>query len=96
MAQLLSMTDEELIALARDIEAGQVFTMGEVPLSDQEFLPNIFSDVRSFEEGLLYQYRDKAIEGVNLNGYPIFEESHVLSSEQVVRTFILLFSGGHR
>ncbi|MHA1169586.1 MAG: hypothetical protein ACTSRU_17300 [Candidatus Hodarchaeales archaeon] len=90
------MTDEELIALARDIEAGQVFTMGEVSLSDRAFLPDIFSDIGSFEGGLLYQYRDKAIEGVNLNGYPIFEESCVLSSEQVVQTFILLFSGGER
>ncbi len=89
------MSDDQLLRLAEDIEAGQVFTMGHLPLSDRHLITSIFSDVTSFNgRGLIYQYWDKAIEGVAINDYPIFAESCILSSQDIIRTFTLLYSGG--
>ena len=87
-------TDMELIQLAQDIENGKVFTMGHIPMKDRDLITSIFSDVNNFQGGLIYQYLDEAIEGITLNDYPLFSESCVLSSEDVIRTFTLLFSGG--
>ena len=97
MARNPDLTDAQLLTLAQDIEEGLVFTAGAVPLDDQEMLPQIFADMtqedtEKKEVGLIYQYEDKAIQGVRLNDYPIFEESLWLNREQVVRTMTLLFS----
>jgi hypothetical protein len=97
MAHNPDLNDAELLMLAKDIEAGVVFTAGAVPLDDQEMLPQIFSDMTQEDSekedmGLIYQYADKATEGVRVNDYPIFEESLWLNREQVVRTMTLLFS----
>lgn len=89
-------TDEELIQLAHDIEGGKVFTMGHIPMKDRDLITSIFSDVNAFDGGLVYQYLDKAIEGITLSDYPLFNESCILSSEDVIRTFTLLFSGGSK
>jgi len=75
----------ELIQLAQDIEDGKVFTMGHIPMKDRDLITSIFSDVNN-----------EAIEGITLNDYPLFSESCVLSSEDVIRTFTLLFSGGSK
>ena len=97
MAHNPDLTDAELLILAQDIEEGLVFTAGAVPLDDQEMLPQIFADMtqedtEKKEVALIYQYEDKAIQGVRLNDYPIFEDSLWLNREQVVRTMTLLFS----
>jgi len=97
MAHNPDLNDMELLTLARDIEDGVVFTAGAVPLVDQEMLPQIFSDMTQKDTdkeqvGLIYQYADKAVDGVKVNDYPIFEDSLWLSREQVVRTMTLLFS----
>jgi len=97
MSQMLELNDGELIQLAKDIEEGLVFTTGTVPLKNQELLSHIFSDVtatslKNNDIGLIYQYRDKAVAGVRIKGYPIFKESLLLSKEQVIKTFVLLFS----
>jgi hypothetical protein len=97
MAHNPDLTDAQLLTLAQDIEEGLVFTAGAVPLDDQEMLPQIFADMtqedtEKKEVGLIYQYEDKAIQGVRLNDYPIFEDSLWLNREQVVRTMTLLFS----
>ena len=95
MSELVSMSDEELMQLARDIEAGKVFTMGHIPMSDRDMITSVFPDVKSFQSaGLVYQYFDKAVKGITLNDYPIFSESCVLSSQDVIRTFTLLFTKG--
>ena len=90
------MTDEDLLQLAHDIEDGRVFTMGHIPMKDRELITSIFSDVNAFDGGLIYQYRDKAMEGITISDYPLFSESCILSSEDVIRTFTLLFSGGSK
>lgn len=97
MSALMSMTDADLLQLADDIEGGKVFTMGHIPMSDREMITGIFSDVDSFESGgLIYQYLDKATEGITLNDYPIFADSQILSSKDIIRTFTLLFTGGKK
>tara|TARA_R100000005_G_C4997217_1_gene203957 strand:- start:1956 stop:2240 length:285 start_codon:yes stop_codon:yes gene_type:complete len=87
-------TDEELLQLAQDIEDGKVFTMGHIPMKDRDLITSIFSDVENFEGGLIYQYYDEALEGIYLTDYPIFSHSCQLTSEEVIRTFTLLYSKG--
>jgi hypothetical protein len=97
MSQFVKMSNAELLELADDIESGKVFTMGHIPMADREMITGIFSDVDSFERGgLIYQYFDKAIEGITLNDYPIFAESQILSHKDIIRTFTLLFTRGKK
>tara|TARA_R110002020_G_scaffold16145_2_gene57221 strand:- start:1254 stop:1538 length:285 start_codon:yes stop_codon:yes gene_type:complete len=87
-------TDEELLQLAQDIEVGKVFTMGHIPMKDRDLITSIFSDVQTFDGGLIYQYYEEALQGIYINDYPIFSHSCQITSEEVIRTFTLLYSKG--
>ena len=71
--------------------------MSPLVKTDEELLQlaqDIEADVENFEGGLIYQYYDKALEGIYLTDYPIFSHSCQLTSEEVIRTFTLLYSKG--
>lgn len=90
------LSSEEMRVLASDIREEKVFTSGHLPLDDASLLNQIFMDFLWLSKpqqeeiegqggvGMVYQYRDVAMEGSTLCGYPRFHKSYWLTPEQTV------------
>lgn len=90
-------TDDELKLLARDINAGRVFTSNHLPEHDQDMLRMIFmmiafmepADVDALQANkiaVFYEYLDKAGPR-SINGYPSFFSVQTLNVDDAVKCF---------
>jgi len=86
------MTNQELVKIAEDIHAGQIFTDRHIaPGVRQEMVPMIFlpialadakmaKRIKKDKPALVYEYLDKAGPR-GINGYPIFMSCRFLNKE---------------
>jgi len=78
---------EDLKQLAIDVVENKVFTSNHLPKEAERFLCNIFMPLIFMEDppkdlALVYEYLEKAGPRA-INGYPIFDSCHFLTTEQL-------------